>query len=161
MENKQINLRIHHFFDIIRTFGKREDKLSLHPYVHSFHKIAGIIKDNPGLKIKNVIECDSVCEGCIYYKNGRCEDSINYRNDFVSKEKFNNWLDERIIEKCLIKKREVLTPIQLCGKAKLYLNNMEYIYSGNDFWHTEQRRENVSKGLKLYLELHKVKLDSK
>lgn len=160
MKNKQINLRIHHFFDIIRAFGKEEDNLSPHPYGHSFHKIAMIIKNNLGLKIKNVIECDSVCEGCVHYKNGHCEDSINYRDDFASKEEFNNQIDKRIIEKCLIKEGEILTPIQLCEKAKLYLDNMEFIYSGNDFWHTEQRKKDVSKGLEFCLELHKVKSDS-
>ena len=161
MEDKQISLRIHHFFDIIRAFGKGENNLSSHPYRHSFHKIAMIIKNNPELKIKNVIECDSVCEGCIHYKDSHCDDSIDYRKDFVSKEEFNNCLDRRIIEKCLIEEGRILTPLQLCEKAKLYLDNMEFIYSGNDFWHTEQRKKDVIKGLKLYLGLHKAKLDSK
>ncbi len=161
MKNKRINLRIHHFFDIIRAFGKGENNLSPHPYGHSFHKIAMIIRNNPDLKIKNVIGCDSVCEGCVHYKKDYCDDSIDYRKDFVLKEKFNDQIDKRIIEKCSIKKGEILTTIQLCEKAKLYLDNIEFIYSGNDLWHTEQRKEDVSKGLKLYLELHKIKLDSK
>ena len=160
MKRKQINLRIHHFFDIIRAFGKGENSITPHPYGHSLHKVALIIKNNPELEIKIIIKCDSVCKECVYYKNGRCEDSIDYRKDFVSKEEFNNWLDKRIIEKCLIKEGEILTPIQLCEKAKLYLDNMKYIYSGNDSWHTEKRREDVSKGSRLYLELHKVKMNS-
>lgn len=150
MKDKQINLRIHHFFDIIRVFGKGKSGLFPHPYGHSFHKIAEIIMSNPSLKIKNVIECDSVCDGCVHYKNGHCDDSISYRKDFASKEKFNDRIDKRIIEKCLIKEGEILTPVQLCEKAKLYLDNIEFIYSGNDLWHTEQRKRDVSKGLKFY-----------
>lgn len=160
MENEQINLRIHHFFDIIRAFGRGENNIVPHPYQHSFHEIATIIKNNPELKIKNVVKCDSVCEGCVHYKNDHCDDGIDYRKDFVSKEEFNNQIDKRIIEKCLIKEGEILTPFQLCEKAKLYLDNMEFIYSGNDSCHTEQRKNDVSKGLKFYLELHKEKLNS-
>ena len=147
MKNKQINLRVHHFFDIIRDFGKGED-ISPHPYQHSFHKIANLIRNNSDLRIKIVIKCDSVCDGCIYYKKGYCEDVLNHRKDFISKEEFNNQIDRRIIEKCLIKKGEILTPIQLCQKAKLYLDNINFIYAGNNRFHTEQRKKDVIKGLR-------------
>lgn len=153
MKAEQINLRIHHFFDIIRVFGKKR-VIESHPYQHSFHKIAECIRANPNLKIKIVTRCDNVCEGCIYYKNGHCEDRIKHRKDFILKEEFNNHIDKRIMKKCSIKEREIFTPIQLCQKAKLYLNNIDFIYSGNDLWHTQRRKEDVIKGLKYYSSLH-------
>lgn len=162
MENKRINLRPHHFFDIIRAFGKESLALAEgksvgikpHPYRHSFHKIAELIRISPDLKIKIIVKCDSVCEGCIHYTNGRCDDGINYRKDFISKEKLNNHVDKRIIEKCLIKEGKALTPIQLCQKAGLYLNNIDFIYSGNDSWHIKRRKKDVIKGLNYYSKLH-------
>lgn len=157
MENKQIDLRIHHFFDIIRAFGK-ESIITPHLHQHSFHKIAKLIKVDSNLKIKIVIRCDSVCEGCIYYKNGCCKDKVDHRKDFVFKEKFNNHIDKRIMEKCFINKGEVLTPVKLCQKGKLYLDNIDFIYSGNDLWHTEQRKKDVIKGLKYYSKLHNFSL---
>ena len=51
MKTKQIDLRIHHFFDIIRAFEK-ESIITPHPHQHSFHKIANLIRANSNLKIK-------------------------------------------------------------------------------------------------------------
>ncbi|MBU3924989.1 DUF1284 domain-containing protein [Patescibacteria group bacterium] len=166
MENKRVNLRPHHFFDIIRAFGKeslalaegKDGGIKPHPYQHSFHKIAEIIRISPDLKIKIVVKCDSVCEGCIHCKSGRCDDRINYRKDFASKEKLNDYADKRIMEKCLIKEGEALTPAQLCQKAGLYLDNIDFIYSGNDSWHTKRRKEDVIEGLNYYSKLHKFVL---
>jgi len=155
MEDKRVNLRIHHFFDVIRAFGIfKEKNIKPHPYRHSFHKVAELIRINPDLKIKIVVECDCVCDGCVHCINGLCDDKINYRKDFSSKEELNNCVDKRIMEKCLIKEGETLTSVQLCQKANTYLDNIDFIYSGNDSWHIKRRKENVIEGLNYYSKFH-------
>lgn len=156
--SKLIRLRIHHFYDIVRNFGIGK-KIEPHPYGHSFHKIAQLIRSDPNLKIKIVVNCDSVCEGCSHYKGGHCDDVITHRRDFTLKEEFNNHIDERIMTKCQIKESDILMPIQLCQKAKCYLDNIEFIYLGNDEWHTRERKNNTVKGLKYYSQLHGFDLD--
>lgn len=150
--DKIINLRIHHFYDILRNFGQ-DKKIKPHPYLHSFHKVAELIRHNSNLKIKITISCDSICENCIHYKNGICDDLITHRKDFSSKEALNNYIDKRIMKKCLLKKGDILTPRQLCEKAELYLDNIEFIYSGNDLEHTKKRKKDVINGLKYYNEI--------
>lgn len=78
----------------------------------------------------------------------------------ISKEKFNNYIDKRIIEKCRIKEGDILTPIQLCQKAKYYLDDIFNIYYGDDELHTKKRMINVIKGLNCYSQLHGFKLNT-
>lgn len=150
-----MKLRIHHFFDIIRDFCSKEGHIMPHPYGHSYHKVAKAIWTNPSLKIKIVVQCDDVCDRCSHLKNNSCIDVIGYRKDFRFKEKFNDYLDQRIMKVCLVKKGNTYTPIQLCKKAKLYLRNINWIYWGNDFDHTRARKTSVEFGLNNYSKEHK------
>ena len=153
-----MKLRIHHFFDLIRDFGKKEE-LKPHPYGHSYHKVAKVIWDNPNSKIKIIVGCDDICDGCIHLKDNSCDDVIDYRKDFKYKEKFNDHLDRRIMKICLINKDDVYSPIQLCKKTKLYLENIIWIYEGNDLKHTLSRKKNVIRGLKEYSEKHNFEIN--
>jgi hypothetical protein len=151
-----MKLRIHHFFDILRDFGKKE-ALKPHPYGHSYHKVAEAIRNNPNLKIRIIRACDDVCEGCLHLKGNSCDDVISHREDFSHKQEFNDYLDRRIMELCLINIDEVLSPIQLCRKAGLYLDNMDWIYQGNDPDHTRSRKIKVISGLEEYSKKHKFR----
>jgi hypothetical protein len=153
-----MNLRIHHFYDIIRDFGIGK-KIESHPYEHSYHKIADKIRADPDLRIKIVVGNDAICEGCQHSKENQCDDTIAHRKDFTSKEEFNNQIDKRIMNACSIEKGDIFTPIQLCEKAKKYLEQIEHIYEGNDPEHTQIRKQNVIKGLKYYSESHNFDLD--
>ncbi len=144
-----MRLRIHHFFDIIRDIGKGKT-FTPHPYYHSYHKVAIQILENPELKLIIVTESDNVCNGCIHLAGKMCDDIITHRKDFTSKENFNNFLDERIIEVCGIDPSVLQTPRTLCLYGKPYLDNIFYIYEGNDISHTETRRRDVANGLREY-----------
>lgn len=158
--DKSIKLRVHHFYDIIRDFGSGK-KIEPHPYGHSLHKIAQLIRSKPNLKIKIVVDCDSICNGCSHYKNGHCDDVVRHRRDFTLKEEFNNHIDRRIMAKCQVKEGDVLTPIQLCQKAKCYLDDIGFVYLGDDEWHIKKRKKNVIEGLKFYSQLHSFSLNPK
>ena len=149
-----IALRIHHFYDIIRDFGRRTG-FTPHPFGHSYHKIAETIWKNPNLRIRVIIENDA-CTGCMHLNGKSCNDIITHRNDFRLKEEFNNHIDGRILKVCSVNKNEVLSAIDLCMKAKLYLDNILWIYEGNDPDNTQSRKVNVIKGLQIYLDRHKL-----
>ncbi len=152
-----MKIRIHHFFDMIRDFGIGKEILP-HPNLHSYHRVAKIILDNPGTELELVIGADTVCQNCIHLKNGACTDSITHRTDFTGKEAFNNHLDQKIQEACQIDISQNYTPEKLLAFARQYLNQMEIIYEGNADWHTHQRKENVIKGLEFYFEKHRLQL---
>ncbi|MDD3648176.1 MAG: DUF1284 domain-containing protein [Candidatus Dojkabacteria bacterium] len=134
-----MKLRIHHFFDIIKDFGSRR-KLTPHSYGHSYHIVAQKIQVNPETNIKIVLGTDDICKGCKYIVNNHCEDTILHREDFTSKEKFNDHIDKRILKKCNIIVGDILTPVELCEKIPEYLDHIFWIYEGNNIEHTQVRK---------------------
>ncbi len=151
-----MKIRIHHFFDIIRDIGIGKE-IHPHPYGHSYHKVAKTILQNPETEVEIVIGADQVCKGCVHLTGTSCNDSISHRKDFTSKEKFNDYLDSRIIEICKIDISKTYTIKSLLHFLKKYLENIELIYEGNDDKHTEKRKENVLIGGEVYkLWLHQM-----
>uniref|UniRef100_UPI003216DF0A hypothetical protein n=1 Tax=uncultured Draconibacterium sp. TaxID=1573823 RepID=UPI003216DF0A len=150
-----MKLRIHHFFDIIRDLGSGKE-ITPHPYGHAYHTVAEKILNEPGLEYK-LVECsDAICSGCTHLVNGICDDVITHRSDFESKEAFNNHLDNRIMSVCGFLENKTYSPRLLCKLAQRYLDNIGYIYEGNDELHTKARKASVEKGLRFYAEKHMV-----
>lgn len=150
-----MELRVHHFFDILRDFGSGKI-FEPHHYGHSYHIIADTIWKNPNVKIKIVLENDNICDGCIHMVRKNCFDTISHRRDFISKEEFNNYLDRRILSVCNLKEGRILTAAEVCMKAEFYLDSIEWIYIGNDKKHTEKRKIHVIQGLINYREKHSL-----
>lgn len=148
-----MKIKIHHFFDIIRDFGIGKS-IGPHPYRHSYHKVAQAILQNQETEVEIVVHSDDVCEGCIHLVGTSCNDIITHREDFALKEKFNRYLDARIIEICEIDVLKRYTVKSLLQFSDKYIENIEYIYEGNDARHTAKRKENVLKGLKVYASKH-------
>lgn len=144
-----MKLRIHHFYDIIRDFGKGKS-ITPHAYGHSYHKVADTLQVQPEKSIEIVLGCDDVCTGCTFLVDSHCIDIINHRQDFSRKEKFNNYLDKRIMKICKIKPGEHYTALELCEKATPYIDRIEWIYNGNKPVHTADRKKNFIKGKKVY-----------
>jgi len=144
-----MKIRIHHFFDIIRDFGTGKEILP-HPNLHSYHLVAKEILENPAAQLELITGADAVCENCIHLKNGRCTDFITHRPDFSGKEDFNDYLDKRIIEICRVDTSKIYTPGALLKLADKYIENIDFIYQGNDTEHTLKRKQNVLNGFRLY-----------
>ncbi|MDD4107256.1 MAG: hypothetical protein PHH93_00880 [Prolixibacteraceae bacterium] len=150
-----MKLRIHHFFDIIRDLGNNKEFV-MHPYMHSYHIVAEKIIENPYLELKMVTGADAVCNGCIHLRDSRCDDTITHRSDFSGKEDFNNYLDRRIMNICKVRESDIITPAVLCRISDIYINNIFYIYQGNDPEHTLQRKNSVIRGIRVYMEMHQL-----
>lgn len=150
-----MKLRIHHFFDMIRDFGIGK-QFDPHPYQHSYHKVAELILTDPDFNIEIAVGSDAVCKGCRHLVNSLCNDTISHRNDFTSKEAYNNYLDTRIIEVCEVDVSKKYSPKQLVKMADRYIQNISFIYEGNDAEHTEQRKQNVILGLEHYAAKHNI-----
>jgi hypothetical protein len=141
-----IELRIHHFFDIIRDYGSGK-KIEEHPYGHSYHIIAKKLYENQLHIVKLVIENDDICEQCSKLQFNHCHDSINHRPDFSSKEIFNNYLDDRIMKCMGYESGQNVTVRKLINDSGKYLDKIDEIYSGNDLINTKLRKKNASIGI--------------
>jgi len=139
-------LRIHHFFDMIRDYGS-EKELKPHPFGHSYHLIGKEVFENKVRKIKLVIKNDDVCETCNKLSSGKCTDSIDHRADFVKKQLFNDFLDNRIMKAMGYHAEQVVEIKELFENAYKYLDSLFEIYKGNDLEHTKMRQFHVRAGL--------------
>ena len=153
-----MKIRIHHFLDIIRDFGRGE-KITPHVFLHAYHLVAEQIRENPNIELNIVVESDAVCTGCIHLEKLTCDDTISHRKDFTLKEEFNNYLDRRIVDICGIQLSEMYSPKLLCKIAHKYITNIEFIYGGNDKEHTLLRKKNVIQGLNYYSQKHGFEID--
>ncbi|MEN8117524.1 MAG: hypothetical protein ABFS16_11120 [Bacteroidota bacterium] len=154
-----MKLRIHHFFDIIRDFGTGNEILP-HSYGHAYHMVANSMRNNAELELELVVASDEVCFGCLHLVNGNCDDLITNRLDFKGKEDFNNYLDKRILQVCEIDITKKYTPKVLCKIAAKYIENIEFIYDGNDSEHNKKRKEAVIKGLNYYTKKNRIQIGS-
>jgi len=141
-----LNIRIHHFFDILRDYGSNKI-LEPHEYGHSYHIIGQQIYNNQISEMKLIIDNDDICQGCNKLSGKQCTDTISHRADFKSKEKFNNHIDTKIMGIMRLRQNQNITLKDLLAISHLYIDAVELIYTGNDIEHTIIRKKNVERGI--------------
>lgn len=139
-------LRIHHFFDIIRDYGAGK-VLEPHEYGHSYHTIGEEIYSNSLEDVRLIVRNDDICQGCRHLDSGICLDTIGHRADFSSKQEFNDYLDRRIMKAMGYRDGQDIRVRQIIEDADAYLDSIFEIYEGNDPEHTEMRKKNVALGI--------------
>ena len=141
-----LELRIHHFFDILRDYGNNKE-LKPHHYGHSYHIIGKKIYKNMVKEFKIVNGSDFICKNCNKLIGDKCIDLIDHRIDFKNKEDFNNYLDERILKVMSLSNNQIVRIEEILEKSNLYVDNIFDIYLGNSKEHTELRKINVRSGI--------------
>jgi len=139
-------LRIHHFFDIIRDYGSYKI-LKEHAYEHSYHIIGKEIYENRIREIRLVVKSDDICERCSYLSSGNCTDTIDHRSDFRYKADFNDYLDTKIMKCMGYENRQIIEVKKLIMNAEKYLDKIFELYEGNDIDNTKMRKKYVSIGI--------------
>ncbi|MFN8254917.1 MAG: DUF1284 domain-containing protein [Bacteroidales bacterium] len=128
-----IKIKPHHFFDIIKLYGKGID--IFYPdkqFNHDFYKIANTIVGNPKTEILLTIAADDICQPCNYLgKEKKCIDKINHIEGIDLKEKWNEIIDKRIIEKTGIGEGSKLSARDYC---EILMRNLELV---NYVWQEE------------------------
>jgi len=140
-------LRIHHFFDIIRDYGSGKTA-DPHPYGHSYHLAAGEIYENKLTRIKLIINNDDICANCEKLEEGHCIDTIDHRADFSGKQEFNNHLDKKIMACMNYYDGQLVDVKEIIRNAGKYIEEIYELYDGNDIEHTRARKENVKSGIR-------------
>jgi hypothetical protein len=93
-----MKLRPHHVLDIISGHGHGVE-FKPHPYGHAQHTVAAAILSNAELEIELVVGADEICRPCTHLRpDGQCDDVLRQLNPPVSKQKYNDGLDERLLK---------------------------------------------------------------
>lgn len=141
-----IRLRPHHLIDIIRNIGQ-ERPLVPHPYGHAQHLITQTLLGGTDHQIMLVDDSDDLCLPCSHLDdNGHCGDVLSQLEVSVSKQKYNEALDQRLFHFLQVEPGTVVSLgsflVMVQGRFEelvpLCLHPME------DF---NQRRDGLRKGL--------------
>lgn len=157
-EKVAIKIRIHHFFDIIRDLRTGEKIAADTNFKHSYHSVANILRDSPDIIMKIVVGIDSVCEGCIHNKDGKCDDPLTIKKGFTMKHDYNNYLDKRILEKLNWSEGDIVNSGKICKSANLYIDNIYQIYEISPKEEIDARKKEFVEGLKFYSTHNNFKL---
>lgn len=158
-KDEVLTIRIHHFFDIIRDLRTGSKMEANNSYKHSYHLVANTLRDSPDMKMKIVVDLDSVCDGCIHNKEGKCDDPLTIKEGFTMKNDYNNYLDRRILEKLTLSEGDVVTPREICKTANIYIDNICQIYEIDPKEEIDARKKEFIEGLESYSNHNNFTLD--
>jgi len=157
-EKVEMTMRIHHFFDIIRDLRTGEKMVADTNYKHSYHSVANTLMDSSDIKMKIIVGLDSVCDGCIHNKEGKCDDPLTIKKGFTMKHDYNNYLDKRILEKLNWSEGDIVTPKKICKSAGKYINSIYQIYEIDPKEEIDARKKEFIEGLRYYSSHNNFKL---
>jgi len=92
--NHVLKLRPHHVLDIIRNYG-HFGKFTPHHYGHAQHLVSQKLVSDLNTPIQLIIGSDDICNPCIHLlPNGMCDDVLHQLEEPVSKQEYNDSLEE-------------------------------------------------------------------
>ena len=72
-----ISIKLHHFVDIITSFGTGNRIFKPHPYGHAVHIVSEKIDNNQEVYLKIELGIDDICRPCAHNVAGFCDDTID------------------------------------------------------------------------------------
>jgi hypothetical protein len=149
----KLNLKPHHFADIICSFGNGKREFKPHPYGNAVHSVSELLLRNPRCQIAIKTAADDICVPCIHNIEGKCIDEIDnsYRPKAPkSKQEWNLLIDLRWCEHLDIKQGDVLDTGELCKRIDNNVRNLFTIYPEIPTKMTEKRKSSLIKGLQFF-----------
>ena len=137
-----LKLRPHHILDIVRNIGN-ERPIFPHEYGHLLHVITEKLISDINTKCMLVIENDDICGPCkMLTSDQNCIDLLRQIEQPVSKQKYNDDLDKRVIDFLNLRPNIVLTIREYLVLVKNNMNDLVDICT-----HPKEDKENRKIGL--------------
>lgn len=93
-----LRLRPHHLIDIITDYGHGRP-FEPHPYGHAVHLVARRVTSEPDIELEFVLGADDICAPCCHLQpDGQCDDVLHQLVPPVSKQVYNDELDQRLFK---------------------------------------------------------------
>ena len=144
-----VQAKPHHFLDIVTDFGAG-NAFTPHPYGHAVHIVAEKALSDRNVVLQLVLGCDDICRPCIHSKEGRCVDSVDHP-PFSSKEEYNRTIDARIFQQLGLEEGTEIAASEFCRITRDKIGNLYDIWREVPREHTDLRRQNLMKGISMYL----------
>ena len=148
-----INIKPHHFIDIITKYGAGTLSFSPHPYGHAVHSVAKNIIENHDSLLEIDLGADDICKPCIHNISGICDDTIDTSYRSAAPQSMREWnllIDRRWCKRLGIGQGDRLSAIRLCEKIRDMKGDITGIYREIPAHLTAERLLNLGKGIELY-----------
>jgi len=154
-----INIKPHHFVDIVTSFGEGQREFKPHPYGHAVHSVAQALLEDRDLMLRMELGADDICAPCKHNINGLCDDTIDtsYRPEAPKSKRENNLIiDERWCARLGIRQNGQITARDLCLLIRDRAGDIQDIYREIPARLTAVRYANLRKGVDWFLARPKV-----
>ncbi len=153
MQKEIIEIKPHHFVDIITSFGDGKRAFQPHPYGHAVHTISQRILDNHDILLEIELGADDICKPCIHNVSGSCDDTIDtsFRPTAPSsKRDWNLLIDRRWCERIKVKQGDKLSARELAKQIQDYMEDITDIYREIPADRTTERARKLLRGLQFF-----------
>jgi len=141
-----MKLRPHHVLDIVSGYGQ-DVEFKPHPYGHAVHTVARSILSNVDLEFEFAVGADEICQPCTHLRpDGQCDDVLHQLEPPISKQKYNDDLDRRLLDYLGLTPAKAITIREYLEVVAKSLPGVEKIctHPGED---QEARRRGLQRGL--------------
>lgn len=122
-----LRLRPHHILDIVRNIG-HERKIEPHPFGHDLHAVTSKILGDIDQPLILVVGADDICIPCIKLNaDSICVDVLPQCDDKPSKQKYNDTLDQKVLNYLNLKEGTQLTVREYLNCVNDKLDGIEKI----------------------------------
>ncbi len=149
-----VDMKPHHFVDILTALGEGVTRYEPHPYGHALHTVAARILADPGVRLRIELGADAICRPCRHNVGGLCDDTIDtsYRPQAPgSKREWNLRLDTRWCERLGLAQGDTLTALELCRRIRERAGEIADIYREIPADRTARRQASLRRGVAVYL----------
>ncbi|MCE5250278.1 hypothetical protein LLG96_08665 [bacterium] len=153
MENI-LNIKPHHFIDIITRYGEGTISEKPHPYGHALHLVSARILDNRRIILRIEPGADDICTPCLHNIDGKCNDTIDTSNRPQAPPSKNAWnllIDRRWCERLEIGAGDIMSAQELCARIRDKAGNITDIYREIPEGLTRERERKLNDGIRKYL----------
>ena len=122
-----MNIKPHHFIDIITSFSAERVILEPHVYHHNVHSISKTILENRNTLLEIDLSADDICKPCIHNIDEICDDILDISNRPKVpplKRKWNIILDKRWCKRLKIDQGVIISVLEFCALLEDGSNNL-------------------------------------
>ena len=149
-----INIKPHHFLDIMGYYGTDSLRLTPHPYGHANHLVAQRLLPDRAVLLTIELGADDVCALCIHNLDGECDDIIDISSRPEApplKRLYNLLLDQRWCVRLDLRQGDVLPAKEMCRRLLRIAGGIEGIYAEMPPAYAQEKLRTARLGAEKYL----------
>ncbi|OGS27052.1 MAG: hypothetical protein A2297_10300 [Elusimicrobia bacterium RIFOXYB2_FULL_48_7] len=151
MKKTVIQMKPHHFLDVLRNFGIGKTKYEPSQNGNALYSIVPGLLSNRDTIFKFTSGIDDVCRPCKYHRQGKCANTVSAHGVYKSMNTYNRHLDEKIYEWLGLSEGQEMTASDYCRLVRNKINDIDGIWIEVPEEENKKRKEALLAGIAFYL----------